>query len=118
MSATRPFAIVTGSSTGIGFELAKRCAKERYDLLIVAPYETALAVAAKAVHALARERCMTISGPPADFPNFVLLTVPRRSTRHSILTSLGRKIQLLRGSCDTHPPRRTKFAFSPAFVVQ
>ena len=36
MSAPRPFAIVTGASTGIGFELAKRCAKEGYDLLIAA----------------------------------------------------------------------------------
>jgi uncharacterized protein len=36
MSVTRPFAIVTGASTGIGFELAKRCAKEGYDLLIAA----------------------------------------------------------------------------------
>ena len=36
MSATRPLAIVTGASTGIGFELAKRCAKEGYDLLIAA----------------------------------------------------------------------------------
>lgn len=36
MSAPRPFAIVTGASTGIGLELAKRCAKEGYDLLIAA----------------------------------------------------------------------------------
>jgi short-subunit dehydrogenase len=36
MYATRPFAIVTGASTGIGFELAKCCAKEGYDLLIAA----------------------------------------------------------------------------------
>src|SRR3981189_3019004 len=36
MSAIRPFAIVTGASTGIGLELAKRCAKEGYDLLIAA----------------------------------------------------------------------------------
>ena len=36
MSDPRPFAIVTGASTGIGFELAKRCAKEGYDLLIAA----------------------------------------------------------------------------------
>jgi short-subunit dehydrogenase len=34
MTATRPFAIVTGASTGIGLELAKRCAKEGYNLLI------------------------------------------------------------------------------------
>jgi short-subunit dehydrogenase len=36
MSDTRKFALVTGASTGIGFELAKRCAKEGYDLLIAA----------------------------------------------------------------------------------
>jgi uncharacterized protein len=36
MSDSRSFAIVTGASTGIGFELAKRCAKEGYDLLIAA----------------------------------------------------------------------------------
>jgi short-subunit dehydrogenase len=33
---TRPFAIVTGASTGIGYELAKRCAHEGFDLLIAA----------------------------------------------------------------------------------
>ncbi len=32
----RPFAIVTGASTGIGFELAKCCAKNGFDLLIAA----------------------------------------------------------------------------------
>ena len=36
MSSPRPFAIITGASTGIGFELAERCAKEGYDLLIAA----------------------------------------------------------------------------------
>src|SRR6478752_4534442 len=36
MSSPRPFAIITGASTGIGFELAKRCANEGYDLLIAA----------------------------------------------------------------------------------
>jgi uncharacterized protein len=29
-------AIVTGASTGIGFELARLCAREGYDLLIAA----------------------------------------------------------------------------------
>jgi short-subunit dehydrogenase len=32
----RQFAIVTGASSGIGLELAKRCAKEGFDLLIAA----------------------------------------------------------------------------------
>ena len=34
--SARPFAIVTGASTGIGYELAKICAQEGHDLLITA----------------------------------------------------------------------------------
>jgi short-subunit dehydrogenase len=36
MSSSRPFAIVTGASTGIGFELARNAAMAGYDLLIAA----------------------------------------------------------------------------------
>ena len=36
---SRPFAVVTGGSSGIGFELAKRFAIEGYDVLIVAEPE-------------------------------------------------------------------------------
>lgn len=35
-SQTRPFAIVTGASTGIGYELAKCCARNGFDLLVAA----------------------------------------------------------------------------------
>ncbi|HEX3666819.1 MAG TPA: SDR family NAD(P)-dependent oxidoreductase [Rhizomicrobium sp.] len=35
-NSARPLAVVTGASTGIGYELAKCCADEGYDLLIVA----------------------------------------------------------------------------------
>jgi len=35
-SNTRPFAIVTGASSGIGYELAKRCAEHEFDLLVAA----------------------------------------------------------------------------------
>src|SRR5437870_11822756 len=35
-NSVRQFAIVTGASSGIGFELAKCCAKTGYDLLIAA----------------------------------------------------------------------------------
>jgi short-subunit dehydrogenase len=34
--AARPFAIVTGASSGIGFDLARQCADHSYDLLIAA----------------------------------------------------------------------------------
>jgi len=32
----RPFAIVTGASSGIGYELAAICAQEGFDLLVAA----------------------------------------------------------------------------------
>ena len=39
-SATRPLAIVTGASSGIGYELAKCCAEQGFDLLIAADQPT------------------------------------------------------------------------------
>lgn len=33
---SRPLAVVTGASTGIGYELAKCCAQEGFDLVVVA----------------------------------------------------------------------------------
>ncbi|HEV7610214.1 MAG TPA: SDR family NAD(P)-dependent oxidoreductase, partial [Steroidobacteraceae bacterium] len=36
MNSTRPFAIVTGASSGIGLELAREAATRGYDLLIAA----------------------------------------------------------------------------------
>jgi short-subunit dehydrogenase len=35
-STERPFAIVTGASSGIGYELARRCAEHGFDLLLAA----------------------------------------------------------------------------------
>ena len=36
LDATKKLAVVTGASTGIGFELARQCAKNNFDLIIVA----------------------------------------------------------------------------------
>lgn len=36
MSTTRPLAVVTGASSGIGFELAKLCAEHGFDLIVAA----------------------------------------------------------------------------------
>ncbi|WP_456280541.1 SDR family NAD(P)-dependent oxidoreductase [Cupriavidus sp. JZ107] len=46
--AVRPFAVVTGASSGIGFELARCCATQGYDLLIAAD-EPAIDTAAVAL---------------------------------------------------------------------
>ena len=47
----KPLAIVTGASTGIGYELAKLCAQNGYDLLIAAD-QAAIHDAAKEFQAL------------------------------------------------------------------
>ncbi len=36
MASQRPLAVVTGASTGIGYELALLCAKDKFDLVVVA----------------------------------------------------------------------------------
>jgi short-subunit dehydrogenase len=42
----RPFAVITGGSSGIGLELANQCAKNGYDLLVAAQDEQHLCDAA------------------------------------------------------------------------
>jgi uncharacterized protein len=55
------FAVVTGASSGIGFELAKRCAEEGFDLLIAAD-EPEIDEAAQALRALG----VTVDAVQAD----------------------------------------------------
>src|SRR5918999_4482586 len=50
-SDTRPLAIVTGASAGIGYELAKCCAQQGFDLLVAAD-QPAIHDAAQDFHAL------------------------------------------------------------------
>jgi uncharacterized protein len=51
MPASRPLAVVTGASTGIGFELAKCCAEHGFDLVVAAD-EPEIETAAQAFSAL------------------------------------------------------------------
>lgn len=46
-TAAKPLAIVTGASTGIGFELAKCCARNGYDLIVAADEPAIESAAAK-----------------------------------------------------------------------
>jgi len=50
-SGQRPLAVVTGASTGIGYELAKCCAQEGFNLLVAAD-EPAIQDAAEDFHKL------------------------------------------------------------------
>ena len=36
---SRKFAVITGGSSGIGYEFAKVCAEEKFEVLIVADHE-------------------------------------------------------------------------------
>src|SRR5688572_21493042 len=49
--AIRPFSVVTGASSGIGYELAKLCAQDGFDLVIAAD-RPELVEAAQALEAL------------------------------------------------------------------
>ena len=45
MNSSRPLAVVTGASTGIGYELAKQCAGNGFDLIIAADEPSIMSVA-------------------------------------------------------------------------
>jgi short-subunit dehydrogenase len=60
-SEQRSLAVVTGASTGIGYELAKRCADEGYDLLIAAD-EAAIHAAAERLRGIG----VTVDAVEAD----------------------------------------------------
>jgi short-subunit dehydrogenase len=51
MDTTRQFAVVTGASSGIGYELARLCAQHDYDLLVAAD-DPAIHAAAESLRAL------------------------------------------------------------------
>jgi short-subunit dehydrogenase len=85
----RPLAIVTGASTGIGFELARCCARANYDLLIVAD-EPEIHSAAERI----REPGLNIESVEADLATLDgverLLSATRGRPVSALLANAGR----------------------------
>jgi short-subunit dehydrogenase len=63
MTQPKPTALVTGASGGIGLELARLCAKDGHDLVLVARNEGKLQEVAKYLHGMYRSRVEIV---PAD----------------------------------------------------
>jgi len=62
---SKPFAIVTGASSGIGLELATICAQEGFDLLIAAD-RPEIHTAAQRIREFAAEGCCRRNRPRHD----------------------------------------------------
>lgn len=88
-SETRPLAIVTGASTGIGYELAKRCAEHGFDLLVAAD-EPAINDAAQAF----RQLGAAVDAVETDLATIEgvdkLYAVIRGRPVHALLANAGR----------------------------
>jgi short-subunit dehydrogenase len=84
-AASRSLAIVTGASTGIGYELAKVCAKNGFDLVVVAD-EPKIATAAQEFRTLGA----TVEAVEAD-----LSTLEGVDTLYAKTSALGRPVDAL-----------------------
>lgn len=104
IEATRPFAVVTGASTGIGFELARCCAAAGHDLLIAAdePAIDTAAVALRDTGVQVQALCADLSEPAgvqalydaiAGRPVDVLCANAGRGLGHAFLDQEFRDIQ-------------------------
>jgi short-subunit dehydrogenase len=66
----RPLAVITGASSGIGYELAKLAAEDGYDLVIAADEPSIVeAQAGLEQHGTRVERCRSICRPPRASTN-------------------------------------------------
>lgn len=85
----RPLAVVTGASSGIGYELAKRCAQEGFDLLIAAD-EPAIEDAAREL----REAGATVEAVEVDLATQegvdALYAAAKGRTIEALLANAGR----------------------------
>ncbi len=93
----RPLAVVTGASSGIGYELAKLCAEHGYDLVVAA--DTPLEEATQVVRALGAEVVVAVDvnaegakfmGAPASVVGVLLqsmLVMQRTAVEHQRQTA-------------------------------
>lgn len=105
MPDSRPFAIVTGASTGIGLELARCCSKAGYDLLIAAD-ESAIETAAASL----RNGSGTVEAIEADLATLEgvdrLCAAARGRPIDALLANAGRGLGHAFLDQDFHKARR------------
>ena len=84
----KPFAIVTGGSNGIGYELAKQFLQNGYDVLIAAEDDGHLAQAARSLAA-------SDGGSQVETVKVDLATSEGREALYSAITRIGRPVDAL-----------------------
>ena len=84
----KPFAVVTGGSSGIGYELAKQFVQNGYDVLIAANDDGHLAQAARSLAA-------SDGGSQVETVKVDLATSEGREALYSALTRIGRPVDAL-----------------------
>lgn len=84
----RPLALVTGASSGIGYELARKFAEHGYDLVIAAGHRSRLEVAAASLSAMDEE-------PGIDVVQADLSNAEGVTRLYDAVKALGRPIDIL-----------------------
>src|SRR5689334_22836066 len=84
-SSRRPFAVITGGSSGIGFELAREFAEDGYDLLIAADGED--------VHEAARK--LEVHGAHVESEQVDLATQAGVEELYSKIKAMKRPVDVL-----------------------
>jgi uncharacterized protein len=90
MASDRPLAVVTGGSSGIGFELAKQFAQNGYDLVIAAENQGHLVEAAQALSGLGEMPGSRVETVQAD-----LSTFEGTQKLYDAIQALGRPVEAL-----------------------